>query len=224
MQRAVSTSVHGVTGGRRRRGGRRAEESAAVEGRHPAVPDQDLQTVQEDGSPRRRRGEGAPPSTEEPVSVGGDEPVGVQLGGGGAVRARRLPSREAGRHCQRHRPLQGVSAPRCVRVIIHSNSSLNQTLFLNYARFVCANLAKISSIFQRPCQSATRRCHGQEVTQENAKLIRVAISLLLILMVTKTNERPITSLNEIVVNGRSFHLNFRKDGEEFKALVQIIEV
>jgi hypothetical protein len=62
------------------------------------------------------------------------------------------------------------------------------------------------------------------VTQENAKLIRVAISLLLILMVTKTNERPITSLNEIVVNGRSFHLNFRKDGEEFKALVQIIEV
>ncbi|BAF18365.1 Os05g0584400 [Oryza sativa Japonica Group] len=77
---------------------------------------------------------------------------------------------------------------------------------------------------ERPCQSATRRCHGQEVTQENAKLIRVAISLLLILMVTKTNERPITSLNEIVVNGRSFHLNFRKDGEEFKALVQIIEV
>mgnify|MGYP003703016255 CR=1 FL=1 len=77
MQRAVSTSVHGVTGGRRRRGGRRAEESAAVEGRHPAVPDQDLQTVQEDGSPRRRRGEGAPPSTEEPVSVSGDEPVGV---------------------------------------------------------------------------------------------------------------------------------------------------
>jgi hypothetical protein len=69
---------------------------------------------------------------------------------------------------------------------------------------------KISSIFQRPCQSATRRCHGQEVTQENAKLIRVAISLLLILMVTKTNERPITSLNEIVVERPKLPPKFQK--------------
>jgi len=118
--------------------GRGKGQAAVLRRRHPSLPEQDLEpaAARGGGSRRRRRG---PPATEEPLGLrdagvrSGSRPLPVAA----VDPTRRLARREAGRHRERHRALQGVLPPRYVCRRRNADATDQAARLVPVHKFVC---------------------------------------------------------------------------------------